>query len=53
MKRAGAHYDNTVVENPRYHCYEGASGQCYMTNCKYQFEKQSKDVENEYVQIEK
>ena len=38
-----------VIENPCYHCYAGASGQCYMTNCKYQFENWAKDVESEYI----
>lgn len=45
--------NNGVIENPCYHCYAGASGQCYMTNCKYQFESWAKDVESEYVQIDK
>lgn len=43
--------DKNVIENPCYHCYAGASGQCYMTNCKHQFEIWSKDVESEYVEI--
>lgn len=45
--------NNGVIENPCYHCYAGASGQCYMTNCKHQFESWAKDVESEYVQIDK
>ena len=43
--------DKNVIENPCYHCYAGASGQCYMTSCKHQFEIWSKDVESEYVEI--
>lgn len=42
---------NELIENPCYHCYEGASGQCYMTHCKHQFEEWAKDVESEYVKI--
>ena len=56
----GEHYSdceleikNCMTENPCYHCYAGASGQCYITNCKYQFENWAKDVESEYVQIKK
>lgn len=40
---------NELTENPCYHCYAGASGQCYMTTCKHQFKEWAKDVESEYI----
>lgn len=42
--------NNNIIENPCYHCAV-ASGQCYMTNCKYQFEKWAKDIDSKYIQI--
>lgn len=49
MNQIETHYNNSIIENPCYHCYAGASGQCYMTNCKYQFKDWAKDVEREYI----
>lgn len=49
MNNTTENIDTNVIENPCYHCYAGASGQCYMTSCKYQFEAWAKDVESEYV----
>lgn len=37
-------------ENPCYHCYIGATGQCYMTRCEYQHESWSQDVECKYIE---
>lgn len=39
------------IDNPCYHCYTGATGQCYMTKCKYQFEKWGKNVESMTVEV--
>jgi hypothetical protein len=39
-------------ENPCYHCYIGATGQCYMTRCEYQHEPWSQDVECKYIEDE-
>lgn len=39
-----------IKENPCYHCYAGASGQCDMTRCKYQHEPWSQDVESIYIE---
>ena len=41
-----------IKENPCYHCYAGASGQCDMTRCKYQHEPWSQDVESRYIEDE-
>lgn len=38
------------IENPCYHCYAGASDQCYMMGCKYQFKRWAKDVDSEYIE---
>lgn len=49
MERLTEMSGKDLKENPCYHCYTGATGQCYMTNCKYQFESWAKDVEAGYI----
>lgn len=39
----------TVYENPCYHCYAGAIGECECTNCKHKNESYSCDVDNPVV----
>lgn len=39
----------SLKENPCYHCYTGAIGECAMTHCKHQHEPWSKDVESRYL----
>ena len=39
------------IENPCYHCYIGATGQCSLTGCKYKLKPWSQDVEHETIEI--
>lgn len=41
-----------IIDNPCYHCYTGAIGECALAKCKYQHEQWSKDVDSEEIEIE-
>ncbi len=47
--------DKTVeIDNPCYHCYTGAIGECYGIGCKYVSYPWSGDLEEDYkVEIKK
>lgn len=42
----------TLIDNPCYHCYTGAIGECLMTSCKYQQERWSKDINTFELEID-
>ena len=41
-----------TVENPCFHCYAGAIGECSMTPCKHQLKPWSKDVETMEIEVD-
>ena len=42
---------NNVIENPCYHCYTGAAGECFMACCKYDNYSWSKDIDCGYIEL--
>ena len=36
------------IDNPCYHCYTGAIGECYLTGCKYRVYPWSGDILDDY-----
>ena len=40
-----------TIDNPCYHCYAGAIGECAMTGCKYLLNSWSRDLESETIEI--
>lgn len=40
------------VDNPCYHCYTGAIGECYSVGCKYVSYPWSGDLEAMYVDVD-
>ena len=40
-----------TIDNPCYHCYVGAIGECSMTGCKYLLNSWSQDLESETIEI--
>lgn len=41
----------SIIDNPCYHCYTGAIGECALASCKYMWKSWSKDLESEYICI--
>jgi len=39
------------IENPCYHCYTGAIGECSLAGCRHQLKSWSQDVEHETIEI--
>ena len=39
------------LENPCYHCYAGAIGECSLTGCKHQLKSWSQNVDHKTIEI--
>lgn len=43
--------EHVEIDNPCYHCYAGAIGECQMIGCKYNLKSWSHGLENKTIEI--